>query len=79
MALITRQEAAARLTVSVKTLDSMIQRGTLPAYRLGPKLVRIEEEDLQAYLKARLIAPQPQKPKTPAVRPCRYVPGMDVV
>lgn len=79
MALITKQEAADRLTVSVRTLEGMIQRGVLPAYRIGPKLVRIEEAEIQRYLQARLIAPQTAKAKVPVQRLCRYVPGMKVV
>lgn len=78
MALITKKEAAERLTISVRTLEGMISRGAIPACRIGPKLVRIEEADLDAYLAAHRIVPQPKEQK-PAPRPCRYVPGMRVV
>ena len=37
-----------------------------------------KEEDLEAYVAGRLVAPQPAEPAKPA-RPCRYVPGMKVV
>lgn len=79
MALITRQEAAERLAVSVKTLDGLIRRGALPAYRIGPKIVRIDEAEIERYLSGRLVTPQPQKKAEPPARPCRYVPGMRVV
>jgi excisionase family DNA binding protein len=40
---------AARLDVSVKTVRRMIERGQLPAHRIG-KLLRISEADLVDYL-----------------------------
>ena len=78
MAYLTRQEAADRLAVSLRTLDGLIQRGALPAYRVGATLVRIDENELRAYMATRLVAPLP-KEKAKAPRPCRYVPGMKVV
>lgn len=39
---------AARLDVSVKTVRRMIERGALPAHRIG-KLLRISETDLLHY------------------------------
>ena len=78
MALISRQEAAERLAISLRTVDGLIRRGQLRAYRIGPKLVRIDEKDLQAFLASRQVAPEVKKAEPP-VRPCRYVPGMRVV
>ena len=78
MALITRQDAADRLGISLPTLDGLIRRGQLPAFRIGPRIVRIEEKDLDAYVAARQVAPI-KKTAEPPVRPCRYVPGMRVV
>lgn len=82
MAYITRQQAAERLSVSLRTLDGIIQRGTLPAYRVGAKLVRIKESDLEDYMAGRLVAPAPAK-KNPDqstnTRRCTYIPGMKVV
>ena len=78
MTLITRQEAAGALGVSLRTLDDLIHRGSLRAYRIGPKLVRIDPADLEAFVAARLVAPA-AKAAEPVVRPCRYVPGMKVV
>lgn len=80
MAWITRQEAADRLAISVKTLDGLIRRGQLPASKIGPRIVRIDERDLEAYTVERRVAPAPVKQKAaPPPRPCRYVPGMKVV
>ena len=78
MAWITRQQAAERLGISLPTLDGLIRRGQLTAYRIGPRIVRIEEKDLDAYLAGRLVAPM-KKAAEPPARPCRYVPGMRVV
>ena len=78
MTYITRQEAAEILGVSLRTLDGLIQRGGLPAYRVGARLVRLDVRDIEAYMSGRLVAPAPKKKPKPA-RPCRYVPGMKVV
>ena len=77
---LTRKEAADRLAVSLRTLDGLIARGQLPAYKIGGKLVRIREDELDAYMKARLVAPEAVK-SSDGVKPrvCRYVPGMRVV
>lgn len=80
MKLLTKKEAAERLTVSLRTLDGLISRGALPAYRPSPNTVRIKEEDLDAYLESRLVAPaRKPKPAPTIARPCLYVPGMKVV
>ncbi len=78
MSYITRKEAAARLSVSLRVLDGLIARGQLPAYKVGSKLVRINEADLDKYMKRQLMAPAPVK-AAPMERPCLYVPGMKVV
>ena len=80
MSLLTRKEAAERLTVSLRTLDGLIARGQIPAYRIGPKAVRLKSEDLEAYIAGHVVYAKPTTLKPPAtVRPCRYVPGMKVV
>ena len=78
MTLITRQDAAQRLCISLRTLDELIHRGALRAYRIGPKIIRISAEDLDAFVAGRLVAPAAKKAE-PAARPCRYVRGMKVV
>ena len=77
MAYITRKQAADRLSVSVRVLDGLIARGQLPAYKIGSKLVRIDERDLEKYMKRQIMAPASLK-TVPVERPCRYVPGMKV-
>lgn len=79
MGLITKQEASARLAISVRTLEGIIKRGNLAVYRIGPKCVRIDEDDLDAYVEARRILHQQPGKKPEAVHPCLYVPGMKVV
>ena len=77
MAFITKQEASARLAIGVRTLEGIIARGQLKAYRIGPKMVRIDEDELEEYVRARQVAPQA---RTATVsRPCLYRPGMKVV
>ena len=76
-ALIKKPEAADLLGISVRTLEKMIARGSLPAYRVGPKSVRLRREDIDEYLEAHRAAPVIRKIEP--VRPCRYVPGMKVV
>lgn len=78
MSWITRKQAAERLSVSVRVLDGLIARGQLPAYKIGSKLVRISEADLERYMTRQIMAPASAK-TVPADRPCRYVPGMKVV
>lgn len=78
MALLTKSQAAERLGIHINTIDRMIQRGVLRAYRIGPKLIRIDEDDLESYLESHLAQPEKKKKAEP-VRPCLYVPGMDVV
>lgn len=73
-----RQQAAERLGISLPTLDGLIRRGQLPASKVGARIVRIDESDIEAYLAARRVAPM-KKAAEPPTRPCRYVPGMKVV
>ncbi len=77
---LTKQQAADALQISVRTLEGLVKRGQLPAYRIGPKCVRIDSRDLDAYVAARRIAPEKPKARpTEYVRPCLYKPGMKVV
>ena len=76
MGLLKKAEAAALLGVSMRTLEGLIKRGALPAYKIGPKLVRLRTEDIEIYLSGHRAAPAAEKP---AARPCGYVPGMRVI
>ena len=78
MTYITRKQAAERLSVSVRVLDGLIARGQLRAYKVGSKLVRISEADLDKYMNRQVVAPASAK-TAPVDRPCLYVPGMKVV
>jgi excisionase family DNA binding protein len=46
----TQKQAAEKIKVTVATVRSMIDRGELPAYRLGPRVVRIRRSDLDSVL-----------------------------
>ena len=78
MSYITRKQAAERLSISVRVLDGLIARGQLRAYKIGSKLVRISEADIERYMNRQVIAPASVK-TAPVERPCLYVPGMKVV
>lgn len=51
---LTLSQAADRYGVSVRTLRRRIAEGRLPAYRVGPRSIRVAEADL-----ARLARPIP--------------------
>lgn len=51
----TVPDAAAHIGVSAQTLRRMIDRGELPAYRIGPRNIRIDVSDLDTL--ARPITP----------------------
>ena len=44
-------QAAARTRVSVRTLRRWIAQGRLPAYRAGPRLLRVDPQDVDAMMK----------------------------
>jgi len=46
--LISLQQAAGDLGVSVKTIRRWIANGTLPAERVGPRLLRVNRADVEA-------------------------------
>lgn len=50
--LVSKSQAAALLAVSERTIDRMIERGELPALKLGAKAVRIPEEAVLALLRS---------------------------
>jgi excisionase family DNA binding protein len=47
--LLTVDEVAERLGVASRTVWRWIDDGTLPAYRLGARLVRVREEDVETF------------------------------
>jgi len=52
-ALLSRQEAAQHLGVSVMTVSRTIKRGDLAAVRISPRRIGILRADLDAYIAAR--------------------------
>lgn len=48
--MVTREEAAQLLRVSVSTIDRYLRDGTIPRVKLGKRLVRIERHSLNALL-----------------------------
>ena len=79
MAYMTKPQAAEMLQISVRTLEGLIKRGQLPAYKIGPQLVRLDEDDIRAFVEARPVTPARKEKPAPAGRICRYVPGQKVV
>ena len=51
--LLNRQEAAAALGISVKTLDTLTQSGRLRTIHMTDRLVRYWPQDLDAFVKGR--------------------------
>jgi excisionase family DNA binding protein len=48
MKLLSRKEAAAYLRVCPRTLDRYLDAGLLTRRRVGPKTIRVAEDDLRA-------------------------------
>jgi excisionase family DNA binding protein len=46
----TLAEAAARHGVTTKTIRRRIADGTIPAYRSGPRLIRVDPDDVDSAL-----------------------------
>jgi excisionase family DNA binding protein len=49
--LLTMDQAAEHLGVTVRTIRNYVASGALPAYRLGPRGVRVREADVEALLR----------------------------
>lgn len=52
--LLTKQQAADALAISVRTLDRCRNEGELPAVYLGPRTVRFRPEDVVAFRDAKV-------------------------
>lgn len=48
---LSQAEAADYLGITDRTLRRMVARGDLPGYRLGPRLTRFDQSDLDALLR----------------------------
>jgi excisionase family DNA binding protein len=51
--LLTYRQVAKRLGVGERTAWGLIERGTIPSVRIGPKLRRVEPAALDAYIASR--------------------------
>ena len=51
--LLTVEEVAKRLTLSLRTVRGLIQAGDLPAIRLGARRIAIKAADLAEFVEAR--------------------------
>ena len=50
MQLLTSTETASRLGLGVSTVKRMIQRGELPAVRIGERSIRVNRKELERFL-----------------------------
>lgn len=53
---VTIAAAAKRLGLSTKSVRRRIADGTLPAYRIGPRLIRLDSDDVDRLLPRRIPA-----------------------
>ena len=88
--LLTRAQAAELLTVSEDTVSRLIASGQLPAYRISPRVIRLDKADVLAYMESRrqramaLVKPKgrtrpSREPNRGGVNNSGYYPGMKVV
>ncbi len=54
---LTVEQAAEWLQVSVKTIRRYIEGGSLPAFNLGGRALRIRRQDLESWLQTRRVEP----------------------
>ena len=85
MTLYTKREACEILKVSPRTLDRILQSGELAFYRISGS-IRIEDSDLEGYLRKNRTLVQPMISHCPVHgkkqvkrERVQYVPGMKVV
>lgn len=84
MAWLKKKEAAERLGISEGTLDRLISSGKIPAYRMGAACIRLQSEDVEAYLESCRVpvaapAMRRRKAQTGPSSVCTYRPGDKVV
>lgn len=53
---LTYEQAASYLSLPIGTLRSMVHRSVIPHHRLGPRTVRFDRADLDAWLEAHKVA-----------------------
>lgn len=79
--LLKKDEAAALLTISPRSLDSIIKSGALPYVVMGKGTIRIDSADLEAYIRRckKTRTGNGRRDAKNTERPCLYIPGMKVV
>ncbi len=50
MSLLQARQVAEKLNISTFTAYELMRRGELPVIRVGPRLVRVREEDLRRFI-----------------------------
>jgi excisionase family DNA binding protein len=65
---VTPEQLAAHLSVSVDTIHRAIRTGTLPAVRVGPRLLRVRTEDARQFLRPVNATPSVALKKRPRKR-----------
>jgi excisionase family DNA binding protein len=60
--LLTLQQTADRLNVSLDTVNRRVRSGALPVFRDGARIVRVRDADLRRYIDVRTSEP-PLPPK----------------
>jgi excisionase family DNA binding protein len=60
------QAAADRLAVSTKTIRELARRGEISLVRVGSKLLRVRESEIQRYLDGATVAPAEAAVPAPA-------------
>jgi len=58
--MLTTRQVAAILGLTTDTVIRMVHRGELPGYRFGLSRLRVRNSDLQKYIAARVLRPEPQ-------------------
>jgi excisionase family DNA binding protein len=53
---LSTQDAAGRLGITARTLYRFIDRGELPAYRMG-RVIRLKADDVDAFIESSRIKP----------------------
>lgn len=55
MGFLSINEVAERLSVSRDVVSGLVRDGELPALRVGPRLVRINEMDLSSFVRRNMV------------------------
>jgi predicted site-specific integrase-resolvase len=58
MMLVTKAEAAAALSISIRQLELYVRNGQIAVRKLGPRCVRIEQSELTRFIE-KLSPPKP--------------------